>query len=335
MNYIGGGTNLSYKNRAFNSALRESQLPDARPFVPPNPNDPLQEDFTDQCRLWSPECLPRITKEAESLIEDSACAGYSEDQSLAVLWVSKFNVRVARERLSKFRSVYVPNFSPAQVEMFDELMGSSFGKKFHLYRQHPVMASLTVKELVNYYYYQKQQKKRHNLTDYFLDRSVTSMIRQRLVITDKLKDLRFSVAIRDPEQKLRCIGCYKRRGNMYRAQNNGQEIQLCAGCFSHYRTNKKLANAPPVEKIEVPFSSPEELKARAGATDEETCTITVKARHTGLCRKYRREVQILSEARRIAPSAAEVNAILTEIDNILQMDPPSVPANTPSVITID
>ena len=65
------------------------------------------------------------------------------------------------------------------------------------------MQSLTVKELVNYYYYQKQQKKRHNLTDYFLDRSVTSMIWQRLV------------AMRDPEQKVRCIGCYKRRGNMY------------------------------------------------------------------------------------------------------------------------
>ena len=91
------------------------------------------------------------------------------------------------------------------------------------YRQHPVMASLTVKELVNYYYYRKQQQKRENLTDYFLDRSTASMIRQRLVITNKLKDLRFSVAVKDPEQKYRCIGCYKRRGNMYRYS----DVQFC------------------------------------------------------------------------------------------------------------
>ena len=75
---------------------------------------------------------------------------------------------------------------------------------------------------------------------------------------------------------------------------------------------------------------------RAGATDEETCTITAKARHTGLCRKYRREIQLLSQARQAAPSTVTINAVLSEIDNILQQEPPKVPsAHTQTVITID
>ncbi|OQV23419.1 hypothetical protein BV898_02541 [Hypsibius exemplaris] len=304
----------SAKARDFvKNSIRHESLPVATVYS--KADGPGGSAELTECRLWSPEWNRQITPEGDAFLEEAGCLGYTEDQSLAVLYVSKFDVRMARERLMKFRNIYIPILSAADQLIFQDLMDSNMRKKFSNFRN-TKLAKVPVKDLVNYYYFQKLMSKRKNNTSYTLSRAALEQARARLT-PEYLKEIRFNVYLKNTDSYESCSVCFKQSSETYRA---GTEYLFCPACYHYYQKNKFLPPLVPVEPVTLPYTTPQGLFERAGAWGQENCTIQANSQQMSLLREHRRQAQRLTKIRQAGPTAAERTVLMDQIDAILSQE---------------
>ncbi|XP_055347748.1 uncharacterized protein LOC129594910 isoform X2 [Paramacrobiotus metropolitanus] len=278
--------------------------------------DDRKDALREECQLWNPSWNAQITADGEAFLEEAACLGYTEDQSLAVLYVCKFDLKMARERLPKFRNIYIPVWSETDKLLFEEML-LTHGKQFHLFRQK--LPHVTVKEMVNYYYYQKQVRKRESRKNACLTRKALELARSHISL-NKLASLPVTPALVSPEEKVDCGSCFQKRNNIFKF---GSEFVMCAECYSHYRIHHTLPPPPPADPFLPTFARPAlasvvpSFSERITAQEREACSTMVTSKNLGLLRAYRREMQLLARAKEAAPSAQQHTQMMGEIRGVL------------------